>query len=165
MYANDVNNDGVASNDLIYVPNGASDPNVDYSGLSAQQQADFLAFLQRSGLAKYAGSHAPRNAFTQPWINQLDLRITQRLPIYQPVEVELFFDFVNFGYWLSRKAFGYVELLTAQNNAVFYRRTLPNATYNANGQIRPTYTGEPGTWTVDNIASRWRMQFGATVRF
>jgi len=165
VYANDVNNDGVASNDLIYVPNGASDPNVDYSGLSAQQQADFLAFLQRSGLAKYAGSHAPRNAFTQPWINQLDLRITQRLPIYQPVEVELFFDFVNFGYWLSRKAFGYVELLTAQNNAVFYRRTLPNATYNANGQIRPTYTGEPGTWTVDNIASRWRMQFGATVRF
>jgi hypothetical protein len=164
-YANDVNNDGVASNDLIYVPTGAGDANVDYSGLTPAQQADFLSFLQRSGLSKYAGSYAPRNAFTQPWINQLDLRITQRLPIYQPLEVELFFDFVNFGYWLSRKAFGYVELLTAQNNGVFYRRTFGNATYNANGQIRPTYAAEPGNVTVDNIASRWRMQFGATVRF
>lgn len=164
-YANDVNGDGVVSNDLVYVPNGASDAKVDYSGLTPAQQADFLAFIQRSGLAKYAGSYAPRNAFTQPWINQLDLRITQRLPIYQPLEVELFFDFINFGYWLSRKTFGYTELLTSTNNAVFYRRTMGNATYNAAGQIRPTYTTEPGTWTIDNIASRWRMQFGATVRF
>jgi hypothetical protein len=133
--------------------------------MTAAQQADFLAFLQKSGLSKFGGTYAPRNAFTQPWINQLDLRITQRIPIYKPVEVELFFDCINFGYWLSRKAFGYTELLTNTNNAVFYRRLMGNATYNANGQVRPTYTAEPGNWTIDNIASRWRMQFGATVRF
>ncbi|HEY1109786.1 MAG TPA: hypothetical protein VGE76_14155, partial [Opitutaceae bacterium] len=116
-------------------------------------------------LAKYAGSYAPRNAFVQPWINQLDLRLTQKLPIYQPVEVELFFDFINFGYWLSRKTFGYTELLTNTNNAVFYRRLMGNASYDATGRVVPTYTTEPGTWTVDNVASRWRVQFGATVRF
>lgn len=164
-YSNDLNGDGVNANDLVYVPNGASDPNVDYSGLNPTQQANYLAFLQSSGLAKYAGSHAPRNAFIQPWINQLDLRITQRLPIYQPVEVELFFDFINFGYWISRKHFGYVELLTTQNNGVFYRRTMDAATYNASGQVRPTFNAPPGNWIADNIASRWRMQFGATVRF
>jgi len=164
-YTNDVNGDGVTTNDLVYVPNGAGDPNVDYSGLNAAQQANYLAFLQSSGLAKYAGTYAPRNAFIQPWINQLDLRITQRLPIYQPVEVELFFDFINFGYWISRKTFGYVELLTNMNNGVFYRRTMDAATYNASGQIRPTFNAPPGNWIVDNIASRWRMQFGATVRF
>jgi hypothetical protein len=27
-YTNDVNGDGVTTNDLVYVPNGASDPNV-----------------------------------------------------------------------------------------------------------------------------------------
>jgi hypothetical protein len=164
-YGNDLNNDGVSANDLVYVPNGGADPKVDYSGMTAAQQADFLAFLQKSGLSKFGGTYAPRNAFTQPWINQLDLRITQRIPIYKPVEVELFFDCINFGYWLSRKAFGYTELLTNTNNAVFYRRLMGNATYNANGQVRPTYTAEPGNWTIDNIASRWRMQFGATVRF
>ncbi len=93
------------------------------------------------------------------------LRITQKLPIYKPVEVELFFDFINFGYWLSRRAFGYTELLTNTNNAVFYRRLMGAATYNAAGQVRPTYTTEPGNVTIDNIASRWRVQFGATVRF
>jgi hypothetical protein len=164
-YANDLNNDGVSANDLVYVPSGASDPKVDFSGMTAAQQADFFAFLQRSGLSKYSGGVAPRNAFTQPWINQLDLRLSQRIPIYKPVEVEVFFDFINFGYWLSRKAFGYVELLTNTNNAVFYRRLMGNATYNATGQLRPTYTGEPGNWVPDNVASRWRMQFGATIRF
>ncbi|WP_414663872.1 TonB-dependent receptor [Horticoccus sp. 23ND18S-11] len=164
-YSNDLNNDGVVANDLVYVPNGDNDPKIDYSGLTATQRADLLAFIQSSGLGKYAGSHAPRNAFTQPWINQLDLRITQKLPIYKPVEVELFFDFINFGYWLSRRAFGYTELLTNTNNAVFYRRLMGAATYNAAGQVRPTYTTEPGNVTIDNIASRWRVQFGATVRF
>jgi hypothetical protein len=39
------------------------------------------------------------------------------------------------------------------------------ATYNASGQVRPTFNAPPGNWIADNIASRWRMQFGATVRF
>jgi hypothetical protein len=164
-YANDLNGDGISANDLVYVPTGPSDPKISLAAMSAAQQADFFAFIQRSGLAKYAGSYAPRNAFVQPWINQLDLRLTQKLPIYQPFEVEIFADFINFGYWLSRKKFGYVELLTNTNNAVFYRRLMGNATYNAQGQIAPTYTTEPGNWVVDNIASRWRVQFGATVRF
>ena len=164
-YGNDLNNDGISANDLIYVPSGDADPKVDYSGLTATQREEFAAFIRSSGLGRYAGTYAPRNAFTQPWINQLDLRFTQRLPIYQPAEVELFFDFINFGYWLSRKSFGYVELLTNANNAVFYRRLMGAATYNAAGQVRPTYTGEPANATIDNIASRWRIQFGATVRF
>ena len=164
-YANDINGDGVAANDLVYVPTGAADPKISLAGMNAAQQAGYFAFLQSSGLTKYAGTYAPRNSFVQPWINQLDLRLTQRLPIYQPLEVELFFDFVNFGYWLSRKTFGYTELLTTQSNAVFYRRTMGAATYNAQGQIVPTYPAEPGNWSIDNIASRWRVQFGATVRF
>ncbi|MBL9189248.1 MAG: TonB-dependent receptor [Opitutaceae bacterium] len=164
-YANDVNGDGVASNDLVYVPTGPNDTKISLAAMNAAQQAGYFAFLQSSGLNKFAGSYAPRNSFVQPWINQLDLRLTQKLPIYQPLEVELFFDFINFGYWLSRKTFGYVELFTAQNNAVFYRRQMGNASYNAQGQLVPTYTADPANWTIDNIASRWRVQFGATVRF
>jgi hypothetical protein len=164
-YNNDLNSDGISTNDLVYVPTGASDPKIDYSGLTTAQRSEFLAFLQSSGLAKFAGSYAPRNAFVQPWINQLDLRISQRLPIYKPVEVELFVDFLNFGYWLSRKTFGYTELLTSNNTAVFYRRVMGDATYNAAGQIRPTWQGQPGNWLIDNIASRWRVQFGAALRF
>lgn len=165
VYNNDLNNDGVVANDLVYVPTGLNDPVMDFSAMSAAQQSDFFAFLQRSGLSRYAGGYAPRNTFTQPWINQLDIRLSQRLPIYDPVEVEVFLDFINFGYWLSRSFFGHAELLTNQSNAVFYRRLLGNASYNAAGQIVQTHTGEPANAIVDNIASRWRIQFGATVRF
>ncbi len=164
-YTNDLNGDGIAANDLVYVPTGPTDAKISLAGMTAAQQADFFAFIQKSGLSKYAGSYAPRNAFVQPWINQLDLRLTQKLPIYKPLEIEVFFDFINFGYWLSRKTFGYTELLTNTSNAVFYRRLMGNATYDAAGRVVPTYTTEPGNWTIDNIASRWRVQFGATVRF
>jgi len=164
-YANDLNSDGVTTNDLVYVPTGPTDPKVDFSGMTAQQQSDFFAFINSSGLAKYAGTHTPRNAFRQPWINQLDLRLTQEIPIYKPVKVELFFDFLNFGYWISRHYFGYTQLLTNTNNAVYYRRTMGAATYNASGQLRPTFASSPANVVIDNVASRWRMQFGATVRF
>ena len=164
-YSGDLNGDGVSNNDLVYVPTGPGDTKVDFTGMTAVQQTSFFDFITRNSLTKYAGSAAPRNSFTQPWINQLDLRFTQKVPIYKPAELELFLDFSNFGYWLSRHYFGYVNLLTNTNNAVFYRRLMGAATYNASGQIRPTYTTEPANAVIDNTASRWRMQFGATLRF
>ena len=164
-YANDLNGDGVTTNDLVYVPTGASDPKVSFASMSAAQQSAFFQFLTDSGLNRYAGGYAPRNAFHQPWINQLDLKLTQKIPVYKPVEVELFFDFINFGYWLSRHWFGDVSLLTNTNNAVYYRRTMGATTYNASGQLVPTFTAAPADVVIDNVASRWRMQFGATVRF
>src|SRR6185436_14559975 len=82
-YGNDLNNDGVTTNDLVYVPTGASDPKVSFSAMNAAQQTAFLDFIQSSGLATFAGGFAPRNAFRQPWINQLDLRITQKIPVYK----------------------------------------------------------------------------------
>ncbi|MEY2880343.1 MAG: hypothetical protein RLZZ15_2723, partial [Verrucomicrobiota bacterium] len=164
-YTGDLNGDGVTTNDLVYVPTGASDPKIDLSGMNAAQQAGYFQFINDSGLVKYAGGAAPRNAFTQPWTNQLDLRFTQKIPLYKPAELELFLDFSNFGYWLSRHYFGYVNLLTNTNNAVYYRRVMGAATYNAAGQIRPTYTADPANTVIDNVASRWRIQFGATLRF
>ncbi len=164
-YANDLNGDGITTNDLIYVPTGPADPKISVAGMNAAQQAAYFDFLSSSGLNKYAGGNAPRNAFIQPWINQLDLKITQKLPIYKPLEVELFFDFINFGFWLSRNYFGDVRLLTNTNNAVYFRRTMGASTYNAAGQIVPTFTAAPADVVIDNVASRWRVQFGAAIRF
>jgi hypothetical protein len=164
-YNNDLNNDGVTTNDLVYVPTGPTDPKISLAGMNPAQQAGYFDFLASSGLTKFAGGYAPRNAFVQPWINQLDLKFTQKIPIYKPVEVELFFDFINFGFWLSRQYFGDVKLLTNTSNSVYYRRTMGNASYNAAGQVVPTYTAAPAGVVIDNTASRWRVQFGATVRF
>jgi hypothetical protein len=68
--------------DLLYIPtmsNGAfSDARVTFA--STGDEADFLAFVNENGLAKYAGQILPRNSGTGPWNSRWDLRFQQELP-------------------------------------------------------------------------------------
>lgn len=169
-YTNDLNGDGITGNDLVYVPTGTSDPKADFSAMTAAQADAYMAFINGSALGKHAGGYAPRNFFTLPWQNRLDIRISQRVPIYKPAELELFADFINFGYWLSRDTFGFVEEL-GNNNGVYARRLLGNASYDSTGRVRPaapTLTNGqflPADATINALASRWRIQVGAKLRF
>lgn len=170
-YSNDLNTDGVSGNDLVYVPTGVNDPKMDFSGLTAAQANAYVAYLQNSELGKFAGGYAPRNRFTLPWQNRLDIRLSQKIPLYKPADLEIFADFINFGYWLSRDVFGYVEEL-GNNNGVYARRLLGSAAYNSTGQIKPggitlNSAGNyaPADATINPLASRWRIQVGARLRF
>lgn len=84
---------------LLYVPTGPTDPNVDFSSLDgAGTTDDFFAFLEKSGLNKYAGGIAPKNGFEQPWTSDLDIRIQQGLPVPwggSNHELEVFLDIEN----------------------------------------------------------------------
>ena len=164
IYSNDLNTDGT-SNDTVAVPSGLNDSRFDFSGLSAADQQKYLDFVQTSGLAKYAGSVAPKNAFTQPWVNKLDLHVAQVIPLhFQTAQLEVFFDWTNFGSFISRRLFNYYEEAFRQTNDVFRRQFIGAAAYNAAGQIRPT-TIVPDGFTYDNGQSRWRVQFGARLKF
>jgi len=66
---------------LIYVPTGPGDPLMDFSQLSQQEVTDLFAFLDESGLSKYAGGIAPKNGFNGPWSTDLDIRIQQDFPV------------------------------------------------------------------------------------
>ncbi len=167
VYNTDLNGDSRADNDLVAVPTDANDARFDFSGMSAATQAAYFQFLQSSGLSKYAGSYAPKNAFTQPWVNRLDLRLSQTIPVYKPVKVELFFDFVNFGSFLSKRLFSYYEEVPLISNDVFRRRALGGASYTAAGKIAPTYNApiSNSNFLFDNVQSRWRIQVGAKLTF
>jgi len=169
-YTNDLNGDGVTGNDLVYVPTGTGDSKVDFSGMTTDQANAYIAFINDSGLGRFAGGYAPRNKFNLPWQNRLDIRLSQRIPIYKPAELEVFADFINFGYWLSRDTFGYVEEL-GNNNGVYARRLLGNASYATDGRVRPAAPTlvngafAPADATINALASRWRIQVGARLRF
>jgi hypothetical protein len=167
VYSGDLNGDGVQANDLIYVPTGAGDPVL--AGLNPAVAASYLAFIDGSPLQKYKGSIAPRNGFTVPWTNRLDLHIGQTLPLgFRNAEVEVFADFVNFGAWLSKDLFGYTETITGSgDNELLAVSNFGNATYNAAGQLQMTGAAfvAPVVATPNNELSRWRIQFGARVRF
>ncbi|RZJ18900.1 MAG: TonB-dependent receptor [Brevundimonas sp.] len=104
------------SNQLFYVPQvdsasglvtATSDPNVVYSGNlgNADGLANFNAFLQNTGLIKYAGAIAPRNAFRTGAVTTFDLRLSQEISVpYMPTgKVKLYMDIENFGNMINSR--------------------------------------------------------------
>jgi hypothetical protein len=166
VFGGDLNGDGVTFNDTVAVPDGPNDARFDFSGMTTAQRDAFLAYVAGSELAAYAGGIAPKNAWYEPWVNRLDLKFLQDIPVRGHVKVQLFMDFVNFGSFISKKTFGYTEIAPFLSNDVFRTRTLTNATaYGTDGRIRPTFTSTPAGFTIDNGMSRWRIQVGAKLLF
>lgn len=165
----DLNGDGQTQNDAVVIPTGLSDARFDFSGMNTTQQALFFAFLDKSGLSKYAGKpFVPKNSFYEPWLNRLDLNFRQGVPIRGNAKLEFGLDFVNFGSFISKKTFGYTEVTAFNSNDVFRTRTLTASTTaynNATGQIKPTYTADPVVNPIDNLQSRWRIQVTAKISF
>lgn len=69
--------------ELFYVPTGANDPKINWAA-STVTPAQMDAYINQYGLSKYRGQIAPRNAFTAPWFETLDLHFLQELP--SPIE-------------------------------------------------------------------------------
>ena len=88
------------SSSLLYVP-VANDPLVTYA--PGFDQTRFQSFLANSGLSKYAGKIAPRNAFRHADVTTIDLRISQELPGFFPngAKLEVFMDIENLGNLLN----------------------------------------------------------------
>ncbi len=87
---------------LMYVPTGPSDPLVSYSSTAVRDSVE--AFINSSGLAKYRGRVAPRNAFNSKWFTRLDLHVAQEIPTFVgDSRVTVFADIENFTNFLNRK--------------------------------------------------------------
>jgi len=85
---------------LLYVPTGTSDSNVVFA--DGFDTTAFFNFLESSGLDKYAGGIAPRNAFYGSWWNKFDLKITQELPAFaEGHKANMFFVIENVGNMLN----------------------------------------------------------------
>ena len=82
--AGDLNQDGVSNNDLIYVPNNASELIFQQFTVGtktftvADQVAAFNAFIdQDEYLSTRRGMYAERNGRVFPWLHRMDLSVTQ----------------------------------------------------------------------------------------
>ena len=96
---------------LVYVPTGQNDPLMDFTTnmqascdgvpffVSCITQGDvdeYFAFLQKSGLSKYAGGIAPKNGFNSSWSSDLDIRFQQDIPLpWRENNLQIFLDIEN----------------------------------------------------------------------
>ena len=86
---------GSTSRYLLYVPTGVNDPLVSYDSAATASTLD--AFFQSTGLAKYRGKIAPRNAFNSKWFTRIDLHVAQEIPTFVGrSRIQLFADIENF---------------------------------------------------------------------
>lgn len=180
----------VGTNLLAYIPTGPNDPNIAPAIFNAQgvrtggsdpaAVAAFLDALQNgvplpnsNGVRQQLncnftpGQTVERNQCRNPWVFDLDLRISQELPFIGKItgikkdRVELFADVVNVlnfldANWNADRSIGGAE----------GRAALLNATYDSQGRYVLTgFTpaqGEPNTVEAPSV---WRIQIGARYEF
>lgn len=167
VFRGDANGDGIAFNDLLYVPTGPNDPRVTWAN-TAERDA-FFAFVNSTTLASYAGTYAPRNSENSPWTQTLDVRLSQEIPIWNRVKADLFLNIINFGNLLN-DSWGMLEEVPFS-----YRRAVA-----APSSYNPAGNNGAGSWgytfnsgTLDGVpvvandfpVSRWQVQMGMRIRF
>jgi len=109
----DANADGQTQNDLMYVPNNATDANeilfTGYNGSSTQQAAAaaqaqaFENFIASTPcLNSQRGRIMERNSCRNPWINQIDVSFAQSLRALRFQNIQVRLDIINFGNLLNK---------------------------------------------------------------
>ena len=98
VFNNDMNGDGQAGNDLLYIPN----PN-EVRFITEADRVAFYEILARNELTGYQGSVLPRNSERAPWVNSFDVRISQELPGFtKGNKAEIWLDILNIGNLLNK---------------------------------------------------------------
>ncbi|SMB81329.1 hypothetical protein SAMN00120144_3367 [Hymenobacter roseosalivarius DSM 11622] len=173
VYEGDVNRDGSAKNDLLYVPRNRSEINLanitNTQGtvlVTAQQQYDQLEkhIANDEYLAGRRGRYAERNGARTPWTQQLDLRLTAKLPVTKAgsQRLEVSFDFINFSNLLN-KDWGRQYFVPNINNSGY---ALLDFVRIENRQPVYQFKNPGGTpWQTDPINSRWQGQVGLRYAF
>jgi hypothetical protein len=106
VYVNDMNGDGQAGNDLMYIPRGPGSGEVVFQGDTATNRANenaFWAIVDSTGI-KTRGGVVQRNDSFNPWTNTFDLRVSQELPGFVKEHKSVIsLDILNFGNLLNKR--------------------------------------------------------------
>ena len=171
IYSGDVNGDGSAGNDLIYIPRNESDIRIaayttpdGVTVTEADQRARLEAFIaQDDYLSEHRGEIAERFGLVNPWYTNVDLRVLQDVSLpaggtRHTFQVSL--DLMNVGNLISSD-WGVRKIADPTATS-----PLRLAGFDVDGAPVFNFTG-PGKTFIDDPdpLSRWRMQLGIRYLF
>lgn len=171
VYGGDINNDGTATNDLLYVPANAEIDNMRFLPLTdvlgnvkneADQRTGLKNFInQDKYLSSRRGQYTGKYAGQNPWISQLDLRILQDFKTSASGKtIQVSFDFVNLGNFFNSR-WGVRQYATT---AGYYQPL--SVTYNNNAPVYQFDPSQTSTFvTSPDLPSRWQLQVGVRYIF
>ena len=100
-FVNDMNGDGRSGVDPLYVPSAPGD--VIFTGGTAMESAFFTYMESNPDLAQYKGGIARVNGDSSPWVNNIDLRLSQELPgLFGFGKGEVTLDILNVGNLINK---------------------------------------------------------------
>jgi hypothetical protein len=171
IYEGDINRDGSAKNDLLYVPANSADiqfqayKNADGVLVSAETQwAQLDQYISNNDyLNSKRGDYTERNGARTPWNHQVDLRLSYEQPLFNGKnKLEITFDLFNAPNLVNKNwgkqhfvpnvqnaGVGLIDFVKIENGNPVYQFKNP--------------TGTP--WQIDPINSRWQGQIGVIYHF
>ena len=167
----DVNRDGSARNDLVFIPKNASDINlVDITDANNNvtvsrelQWQQLNAFIEGDPyLSKNRGKFAERNGARTPWNHTIDMNLAFENTFGTKGRLQVSLDIFNVANLINRNlgkqyfvpnlensSFSLLNFVRIENNQPIYQFNNPQ--------------GKP--WQIDTVASRWQAQLGVKYSF
>ncbi|PHV08252.1 Oar protein [Janthinobacterium sp. BJB412] len=107
-YNNDLNGDGIVSNDLMFIPSAPGSGQVvfagDVGGSHANEDKFWSVVNANPSLKRAAGGSVQRNDSFSPWTNSFDMRIAQEIPgLFKNNKATFTLDIFNVGNLLNKK--------------------------------------------------------------
>jgi outer membrane receptor for ferrienterochelin and colicin len=172
VFSGDANGDNAnQSNDLFYIPRpgeaifrpvGALAAGTTRLVNDAAVEAAFFNYINSVDyLREHQGQVADRNAEFSPWISQVDVRISQQIPVYNEIKGELFLDILNIGNLLNDD-WGLID------EASFpYSIAVARFAGVQDGKYVYQFAGAPTGFTRKDVKgeSRWGAQVGFKIKF
>jgi outer membrane receptor protein involved in Fe transport len=176
-YGSDFNGDGIAGNDLMYVPRAPGSGEVLFrlqgaantvANSSTQAEALFWSIVEAdSGLSKHKGGVVPRNSARSKFSNTIDVRLSQEVPgLFSGHKGVISLDILNFGN-LINKRYGRIDEITFTSNGG-NRRAFVNTAGIDPATGKTIYAvGTPFDYVTKNNRgeSAWAMQVTAKYEF
>lgn len=176
VFVGDANNDDHWNNDLAYIPASENDSKM---VLTTNNWDELNSFLNEfDELDEQRGKISNRYSLRQPWRNNLDIRISQDIPLVKGQKIQISLDILNFmnlispewgyQYFITNSSYsllsfeGYVS--QAEINAGFYKQEDLNK---IKAGFVPDFRGNKRNdiFNVSDLASRWQMQLGIRYYF
>jgi hypothetical protein len=107
-FKNDMNGDGIATNDVMYIPKAFGSGEVTFAGDTATSHANEQRFWDivnaNKALKNSAGGVVNRYSDFAPWTNSFDIKISQEIPgLFARNKGRVSFDVLNVGNLLNKK--------------------------------------------------------------
>ncbi len=161
LMGGDVNKDGASGNDQLFVPTNYND--IVWKGAGAPTEDQWNTFLATTGLDKYRGRVAPRNALDAPWIHTLDFHYDLTIPI-SVVQVQLSFDVLNLINLIDHNS-GLIRYVNFQTYTALNYSGTDTATGKPIYTVNANALNEGRQYTTGDLRSRYQLKWAARVSF